>query len=109
MCHLLGDFLEAIKQDFKKAAKVYKANCDDRNYPKSCYKYGTYVGLGKGEEKRDNKVAMEYFHKGCNLDQPEACFYEGMMLVAGSDDNAFKKDPKRVSGLELSHVSVIFN
>lgn len=57
VCHLLADFLEAIKKDFEKASKVYKSNCDDYSYGKSCLKYGHYSFLGKGRvsEKGDAK------------------------------------------------------
>jgi len=30
-CHLLGDYMEAIKGDFAKAYKVYKTNCKYEN------------------------------------------------------------------------------
>lgn len=57
VCHLLADYLEAIKKDFEKASKVYKSNCDDYSYGKSCLKYGHYSFLGKGRasEKGDSK------------------------------------------------------
>lgn len=57
VCHLLADFLEAIKKDFEKASKVYRSNCDDYKYGKSCLKYGHYSFLGKGRasEKGDAK------------------------------------------------------
>ena len=29
--HLLVDYLESIKKDYNKAAKVYRSNCDDYN------------------------------------------------------------------------------
>lgn len=53
MCHLLGDYLESIKKDFDKASKVYRSNCDDYGYGKSCLKFGHYSFLGKGMEKRE--------------------------------------------------------
>lgn len=49
VCHLLGDYLESIKKDFEKASKVYRSNCDDYGYGKSCLKFGHYSFLGKGE------------------------------------------------------------
>lgn len=47
-CHRLGDFLEAVKQDFTKAAVVYQQNCDTTKYPKSCFKIGNYRMIGRG-------------------------------------------------------------
>lgn len=63
MCHLLADFLEAIKKDFEKASKVYKSNCDDYKYGKSCLKFGHYSFLGKGKvsEKGDAKMVCTLF------------------------------------------------
>lgn len=49
VCHLLGDYLESIKKDFEKASKVYRSNCDDYGYGKSCLKFGHYSFLGKGK------------------------------------------------------------
>jgi hypothetical protein len=41
--------MESIKKDFEKASKVYRTNCDDFKYGKSCLKFGHYSFLGKGE------------------------------------------------------------
>lgn len=43
--------MESIKKDFEKASKVYRTNCDDFRYGKSCLKFGHYSFLGKGEIK----------------------------------------------------------
>jgi len=40
---LLGDYLETIENNPDKAAKIYKENCDERNFGRSCYKYAAYV------------------------------------------------------------------
>ncbi|KFM69405.1 Sel1 repeat-containing protein 1-like protein, partial [Stegodyphus mimosarum] len=79
-CHLLGDYLEAIQKDFEGAAKVYKSNCDERNYARSCFKYGNYCYLGKGIEK-DVLSAFNYYKKACSLDSAEACLHCGVMLT----------------------------
>ncbi|XP_016984537.1 cytochrome c oxidase assembly factor 7 homolog [Drosophila rhopaloa] len=85
-CHLLGDYLEGIKKDFEKASKVYKSTCDDYGYAKSCYKYGNYSFLGKGKSgsKGDPRVAYEYYEKGCNLNDSDACLHSGLLLVSRS-------------------------
>lgn len=31
-CALLGDYLQLIKKDFKKAAKAYKYGCEEYDY-----------------------------------------------------------------------------
>jgi len=40
---LLGDYLETIENNPDKAAKIYKENCDERNFGRSCYKYASYL------------------------------------------------------------------
>jgi len=40
---LLGDYLETIENNPDKAAKIYKDNCDERNFGRSCYKYASYM------------------------------------------------------------------
>lgn len=97
-CHLLGDYLEAVKKDFVKAGKVYKQNCDENNFGKSCYKYGGYLYLGKGLENADKVKAYEYFKKGCDNNNPESCFHAGSQLTSKKDDSIPKNYPL---GLEL--------
>ncbi|KAG7200739.1 hypothetical protein KM043_001288 [Ampulex compressa] len=80
VCHLLGDFTEAIKKDFKKAAAIYKMNCDDYNYGRSCGKYGAFSVIGKGCQQ-DQAVAYKYMVKGCELNDPSACFHAGLMAT----------------------------
>lgn len=82
-CHRLGDYLEAIKKEFSRAAKVYKTNCEDNKHGKSCFKYGTYRFIGKGcpEDKAD---ALNYYKKGCDAKCAKACFGVGLLLT--SDD-----------------------
>ena len=48
--------MESIKSDFQKANKIYKTNCDDYNYPRSCQNFAVYSFLGKGQEKPDYEV-----------------------------------------------------
>lgn len=81
---MLGDYLEGIKKDFEKASKVYKSNCNDYDYAKSCYKIGAYNFLGKGQRnpKGDLKEAYHYFEKGCKLDDPESCLHAGLILMS---------------------------
>lgn len=83
-CHLLGDYLEAIKKDFCKAAIVYKSNCDDYNLGKSCFKYAEYRHVGKGC-KMDKEIAYDYFVKGCQYDHRDSCFLAGVMLTASGN------------------------
>ncbi|KAL5275074.1 COA7 family protein [Megaselia abdita] len=105
VCHLLGDYLEGIKKDFEKASKVYKSNCNDYDYAKSCYKIGAYNFLGKGQRnsKGDLKQAYHYFEKGCNLDDPESCLHAGLILMSKVISKEVERNvPKGVDFLEKS-------
>lgn len=88
--------MEAIKKDYEKAAKVYRANCDDYKYGKSCLKYATYSFLGKGSKKSDFKVAYDYFEKGCNLNQPDSCLHQGLLLITKHERVDWKQDVLKV-------------
>lgn len=105
VCHLLGDYLEGIKKDFEKASKVYKSNCDDYGYAKSCYKFGNYSFLGKGKSgsKGDPQQAYTYYEKGCGLDDAESCLHSGLLLVSRAMPKQISRNvPKGVEFLTKS-------
>ncbi|XP_055629246.1 cytochrome c oxidase assembly factor 7 homolog [Toxorhynchites rutilus septentrionalis] len=105
VCHLLGDYLESIKKDFDKAAKVYRSNCDDYGYARSCLKYGNYSFLGKGRasDNGDPVKAYSYYEKGCGLNDPDACLHSGLLLVSKSVPKELKRDvPKAFEFLKKS-------
>lgn len=107
VCHLLADFLEAIKKDYEKAGKVYRTNCDDYKYGKSCLKYATYNFLGKGSKKSDFKLAYDYFEKGCNLDEPDSCLHQGLLLISKNEQVELKQDVIKV-GVYLTVLMVFY-
>uniref|UniRef100_A0A2M4BXF6 Putative cytochrome c oxidase assembly factor 7 n=1 Tax=Anopheles marajoara TaxID=58244 RepID=A0A2M4BXF6_9DIPT len=109
VCHLLGDYLEGIQKDFEKAAKVYRSNCDDYNYGKSCLKYGNYSFLGKGRasEKGDPAKAFNYYEKGCTLNDPDACLHSGLLLVSKLKPKEITRDVPK--GFELLKKSCQMN
>ncbi|PSN55222.1 Cytochrome c oxidase assembly factor 7 [Blattella germanica] len=92
VCHLLGDFFESIKKDFKKAGNIYKTNCDDYNYGRSCYRFGSYKLVGKGEQKMDLDEAYNYYSKGCELGISESCLNAGLMCIANGPHAKKVKD-----------------
>jgi cytochrome c oxidase assembly factor 7 len=107
---LLGDYLEGIKKDFEKAAKVYRTNCDDYGYAKSCLKFGHYSFLGKGKstkDKGDPKQAYDYYMKGCNKDDPDACLHSGLLMVSKSQQADMTRDVTK--GLEALKKSCSMN
>lgn len=96
VCHLLGDYLESIKKDFEKASKVYRSNCDDYGYGKSCLKFGHYSFLGKGKastnEKGDPKQAQKYYERGCELKDADCCLHSGLLMVSKSMTSTIERD-----------------
>lgn len=96
VCHLLGDYLESIKKDFEKASKVYRSNCDDYGYGKSCLKFGHYSFLGKGKaspnEKGDAKQAYKYYERGCELKDPDCCLHSGLIMVSKTMSPSIERD-----------------
>lgn len=47
-CHRLANYLENIRKDYKGATDLYKKNCDDSKYARSCFTYSKNVSLGRG-------------------------------------------------------------
>ncbi|XP_053984756.1 cytochrome c oxidase assembly factor 7 homolog [Hylaeus volcanicus] len=81
VCHLLGDYEESIKSNYKAAADIYKRNCDERNYGSSCTKYGDYNLIGRGCEKNIME-AYKYMTKGCDLNDGKGCYHAGAFAVS---------------------------
>lgn len=91
VCHLLGDFMESIKKDFPKAASLYRSNCDDYKFPRSCHKFAAYSLVGKGCQE-DYLKAFEYFKKGCELGEADSCLYSGLMNITKTKKNLIEQD-----------------
>lgn len=93
---MLGDYLESIRKDFEKAGKVYKSNCDDYRYAKSCLKFGHYSFLGKGKassaDKGDPKQAFNYYTKGCELNDPDCCLHSGLIMISKTKPAIIERD-----------------
>jgi len=47
-CHRLANFLELIRGKYKDATEIYKKNCDDYKYSRSCLTYAKNAALGRG-------------------------------------------------------------
>ena len=77
--------MESVKKDFPKAANLFRSNCDDYNFPKSCYKYAAYSMVGRGCSQ-DQKRALDYFKKGCSLNDKDSCLYAGLMMVSNNKE-----------------------
>uniref|UniRef100_A0A1B6DXD8 Cytochrome c oxidase assembly factor 7 n=1 Tax=Clastoptera arizonana TaxID=38151 RepID=A0A1B6DXD8_9HEMI len=98
-CHLLGDYLEAIDKDYKKAVKLFEKNCDSHNFPKSCLKFANFVALGKGIENPDQRKALRYYNKACELGEMTACYRAGVLTILDSGSPNSKLDCKQGLGL----------
>jgi hypothetical protein len=48
-CHRLANFLENIRSEYKNATELYKKNCDEYKYPRSCLTYSKNKSLGRGK------------------------------------------------------------
>nr|CAD7262744.1 unnamed protein product [Timema shepardi] len=92
VCHLLGDYLESIKRDFEKAGKMYKTNCDELNFPRSCYKFGNYLVLGKGRQEESHIGGLALLEKGCEKDHAFCCYYISGIFISGIKDTPIQKD-----------------
>jgi len=99
VCHLLGDYLEAIKSDFERASKVYTLACNKYNYPKSCTQIGYYHLYGKGGVDENHDVAFNYFRKGCDFGEFISCYNAGIMVLGAGD--TYKLKPNNKLGLKF--------
>lgn len=53
-CHRLANFLENIRSQYKEATDLYKKNCDENKYGRSCLTYAKNKTLGRGVYKIQN-------------------------------------------------------
>lgn len=49
-CQLLAEYMETFELNSKGAFALYKKNCEERKWPRSCYKLAMYILAGKGKE-----------------------------------------------------------
>lgn len=75
---------------------MYRSNCDDYGYGKSCLKFGHYSFLGKGKasasEKGDPKQAYSYYDRGCELKDADCCLHSGLIMVSKSMSPQIERD-----------------
>ena len=48
-CHRLANYLENIRKEYKRSTELYKTNCDEYKYPRSCFTFSKNKSLGRGE------------------------------------------------------------
>lgn len=102
--------MESIKKDFEKAGKVFRTNCDDYGYAKSCLKFGHYSFLGKGKassDKGDPKQAFQYYTRGCELNDADCCLHSGLIMISKTKPAIIERDVKK--GMEALTKSCALN
>lgn len=98
VCHLLGDFLLSIDEDFVKAAETYEKNCTEYKHGLSCDAYGRMAMKGQGMPNGSDKLkAFMFFEQGCKLGESRSCYHAGQMLTLKDTqiNEIIKPDPER--------------
>ncbi len=95
-CHLLGDYMEAVKKDFHRALKIYETNCLDFSFAHSCHKTAGYRSVGKASDK-DLDTAYDLFVRGCDLGYFPSCLNAGLIDQGLAEQTQRKRDPKRAA------------
>ncbi|CAG2115842.1 unnamed protein product, partial [Medioppia subpectinata] len=94
--------LSKIEDDLIRSTKVFKDNCDNNGFARSCTQFGVNLLNGTGCAK-DAKKAVEYLSRGCDLNDNEGCFYTGQLLSGADPQYAGTVEPdikKSVKSLE---------
>eukprot|EP00500_Bicosoecida_sp_ms1_P001059 CAMPEP_0203810076 /NCGR_PEP_ID=MMETSP0115-20131106/2713_1 /ASSEMBLY_ACC=CAM_ASM_000227 /TAXON_ID=33651 /ORGANISM="Bicosoecid sp, Strain ms1" /LENGTH=242 /DNA_ID=CAMNT_0050718853 /DNA_START=54 /DNA_END=778 /DNA_ORIENTATION=+ len=81
-CHSLGEWWALVKEDFGKAADLYRTNCLERRHGPSCYNMGRLHANGRGVE-RSAPATLEFFARGCEAGTADACQYGALLLSTG--------------------------
>uniref|UniRef100_A0A0K0EF59 Sel1 repeat-containing protein 1 n=1 Tax=Strongyloides stercoralis TaxID=6248 RepID=A0A0K0EF59_STRER len=87
-CHLLGEWFEAIEQNFNKSFTLFKKNCLEKQYPKSCFKYGNYRLSGKQETPKKLVELIDSFKIACDGNVPPGCTKLGLIYWNGEEGRA---------------------
>lgn len=92
-CHLLGDFLHLVREEYWKARQVYEYNCRTYKNAKSCNSLGTFLFEGRGARYKDLKGALKFFEQACDYGSGPGCCHMGQMLL-GKDPEVVKAGVK---------------
>uniref|UniRef100_A0A183CP67 Proteasome endopeptidase complex n=1 Tax=Globodera pallida TaxID=36090 RepID=A0A183CP67_GLOPA len=84
-CQLLGEYFEAVQTDFKAAFDVFRSNCEQRQFPRSCFKYGQYLAAGK-ECEPSFKQAISPLRMSCDGGLYKGCRVLALILWNGESD-----------------------
>lgn len=78
-CHQVGEFFSVVKDNHKKAAKVYHENCHSKNYAPSCFNLGRLNLAGRGLPQNDAEAEV-LFEKACKGDHLAACHHQALLM-----------------------------
>lgn len=84
---------------------MYRVNCDEYLFAKSCLEYGTvaFTGVKEKNVKSDPIEALKYFEKGCNLGSSDNCLNSGMLLVSPMlEKTALQRDLPKVREINFN-------
>ncbi|TKR95532.1 hypothetical protein L596_009686 [Steinernema carpocapsae] len=84
-CQLLAEYMESIDQNKKAAFQLFKANCENRKYPKSCFKYAMYLLSGTECEPSLSKM-IDPLKIACDAKIPQGCRYLSLVHWNGEKD-----------------------
>jgi len=89
------DLQLALEGKYAKALKGFEKRCDTKNEAYACGMVAYFYNKGFGVEK-DNKKALKYYEKGCNLNDSDSCTILGYYYYKGT---IVKQDVKKALSL----------
>ncbi|RWS23797.1 Sel1 repeat-containing protein 1-like protein [Leptotrombidium deliense] len=98
-CDYLANFLEIVEKDYKKSSEVYRDNCLNNNYGKSCHHYASNLFVGRAFAK-DLKAAEKMFERGCTLGFGDSCYMSGYMKFNIDENGKNTTESDREKGIK---------
>merc|ERR1711997_670932 len=98
-CELLAEYFDKVEDNQEQAYKINALNCEEREWPLSCYRAGSYKLTD--EQAMNPDVGYKYLKKGCDLDFASSCTLAGLFHRAnfGKVTTITKQD--KAEGLNL--------
>ncbi|KAI3379398.1 hypothetical protein SNEBB_010466 [Seison nebaliae] len=94
-CQRLANYYENVERNDKKAAEIMKKNCDELDYPHSCYTFANRLMNGKGVDI-DISTALQYHEKACGHNFPQSCHSAALLHQVGYKDYSEKNEAKAI-------------
>jgi len=82
-CQSVGEYCSVVKNDIRKAAKVYADNCARYSFPPSCFNLARIILSGRIEEMSDDSEARKSLETACNGKHTKACHALATLLLHG--------------------------